>query len=188
MKRRFQEIGSGDTAVRRTLANMRRLARRDARDPVILAIVRTFQGTIEQKIYQAFRYVVEHMRYVSDPPKREYVVAPKYILNGRHPWGDCDDMSVALAALLLGMDVQVWFRVIDWKKDKDGYSHVYVLAQIPGQNMAIPLDPVMKYKGFGAEKSPVKRLADFPVHTDAAWIQRPGTFQQRAKRKTLYVA
>lgn len=156
MKRVETEIGDGDIAVRYTLRNMMcRLAQRDAQDRRIKRLANQLSAGKDPlaAVYAAFRHVVQNIRYANDPVGVEQVTAPIFTLGlatPKLPFGDCDDLCTALAALLLAMGVPVSFRVIAWRLDE--YTHVSCIAHLPG-GVRLPLDPVMGMAGYGNHKT-----------------------------------
>lgn len=89
-------------------------------------------------------------RYMRDPRTVELVRAPyvvaEEILRGGRPNLDCDDMSNALAALVLSMGgsaryVTVAFRNLFFRGQRQ-YSHIFMQAQDPRTGTWIVLDPV----------------------------------------------
>lgn len=156
MKMVETEIGDGDVAVRYTLRSMMcRLAQRDAQDARVRRLATELSGgkSTQAAVYAAFRHVVQNIRYANDPPGVEQVAAPIYTLGlatPKMPFGDCDDLCTALAALLLAMGVPVSFRVIAWRLDD--YTHVSCIAHLPG-GVRLPLDPVMGMAGYGKHKT-----------------------------------
>lgn len=167
MKRVEYTIATGDRGIRQTVRNhMIRLTRRDAKHPKIVAQARKLRGNNdEQTILNTFKYVVDTYSYRHDPDDYEMISAPVRILEGLpvDAGRDCDDLSVILAALLKANGYTTYFKIIDWKPDGEGFTHVYVMVLVPTIDKVIPLDPVMKMKGFGYEKSPVNRSEVFKI-------------------------
>ncbi len=108
------------------------------------------------KIKALFRYIIRKMTYKSDPPDAELVMSPKHTLLGTKNYGDCDDLSVALACLLLAAGYKCAYKTVAWKPGAgDNFSHVYVVVEY--ENGLVPLDPTMKEIGFGNEVSKIRR-------------------------------
>ncbi len=184
MELKRENIGSGDSAVRKTVkAHMIRLARRDAGEEAIIELAIKFQKKADDDLHKAklaLDWVIENIEYKFDkelvekyfpdekkPESVEFVTAPVHLLKTKE--GDCDDMSVLLAAFYIAMDLPVNFKTIAWKeieprkKSKDAFSHVYteVGLFIDDEPYWIPSDPVIKE--FGKEKAPVNRAEIFRV-------------------------
>ena len=160
-----KEIGTGDRAIRNTVADMRRLARRDAADPAVVAIAQKLKvpGDDLQSARNAFDYVPTNVPYKSDPAAYELLVAPKYTLSRQWIGEDCDGQMMALVALLIAMGDRCWFRILDWKPGANAFTHVNVVCELPGKNFALALDPILKSDGFGKEQRPVKRHEFYEV-------------------------
>lgn len=177
MKTVIRNIGSGDAAIMKTLDHMIRLARRDARTPDVKTLAKKLSKGCNSgdaamrefcKVKNAFDWVVENITYkfdhqhvqewvdVDNPNTTEFLIAPKHQLGVLV--GDCDDMSMMLAAILGAMGFSVKYKVIAWRGQE--FTHVYVEVLMPnaeGEYRWIPMDPVAGANGFAWEKSPVIR-------------------------------
>lgn len=169
-KQKVVKLKSGDAGVvEQTIPVMIRLAKRDAKDSFVKAIVRDLKAKTDiETIRNIFNWMVDNYKYVSDPVDSEYVTAPIYVVKNIAPesYFDCDDMSAVLAMLLISAGYKVAYKTIAWRKHD--YTHVYVVVYVPSLNGWIPLDPVMKRKGFGAERAPVIRTQIFPINSQTA--------------------
>jgi transglutaminase-like putative cysteine protease len=98
-----------------------------------------------------FNYVVDTIKYQNDPPDVELVASVKHTVLGKRKYGDCDDLSVALATLLKARGYQVAFRNVAWRSDikDDRFTHVYVVVFSGGRE--IPLDPTMGKSGYNKQ-------------------------------------
>jgi len=105
-----------------------------------------------QTIKNIFLYIVNNINYIPDPNNIELVKSAKHTILGSLKYGDCDDLSVALATLLKAYGLKVWFRVVAWKRENgNDFTHVYVIVELPCKKYIMPLDPSMGEKGFGNE-------------------------------------
>lgn len=164
MKRRnLGRLPVGDAGVDKTIEEMSRMARSDASSTELQRVIAQFRGDDWGFLQDAFRYVVKTVPYISDPEGQEFVVAPRHLIAKRWVGGDCDDMSTLLAALLLAAGRKCWFKTIEWKPDVSGFTHVYLLGEVPSLQLAIPLDAVKGATGFGWEKRPYRRAKVYPV-------------------------
>jgi len=81
-------------------------------------------------------WVRNHVRYVPDPLQHEWLATPQIMAQaveeGRTVYGDCDDMSMYVAALAKSIGLQPTFQVVG-RKDK--FHHVYVTIN------SVPVDP-----------------------------------------------
>jgi len=144
--------GTPDEIVKRTMQKMKELAIRDSTNPMIVNIAKEIKETCNScAIESAYNIIVKLITYVSDPVNEEYVRAPIHAL--REGKGDCDDMSTALASILLAKKIPVCFKAIAWRRYE--YTHVYCLAYAKKLQKWIVCDPVIKK--FGKEKTGIKR-------------------------------
>lgn len=162
-----------------TLSHMKRLTLRDAKTPDVKALASKIRKDASQAkaegegryrlalVQAAFDWVVENIQYrfdheavgdhvdVKNPKNTEFLIAPKHLLTVLE--GDCDDMSVMLASILLALGFEVNFKVIAWRGND--FTHVYIEVKLPtdeGERW-VPMDPVAGEKGFAWEKAPVLR-------------------------------
>lgn len=155
-----RHIADGDPSVDYTVKGpMCRLARRDARDPRVIALARSLssgKSTELQKVRAAFDYVTATIPYRHDPDGIEYVMAPIYTLGIQKPYasyrkgGDCDDQVTALACLLGAMGIDYSIRVLAWRVND--FTHVNLRAHL-ADGRTIPLDPTLKGGGWNYEKA-----------------------------------
>lgn len=102
-------------------------------------------------------YVKNRVRYVRDPENIEYLTDPvdmvKNIQNGTAQ-GDCDDMALLAATLLLTVGHQPLFRAVRYEQPLGNYNHIYVVdyEKNPyGKKQRIVLDCILKDKPIGSE-------------------------------------
>lgn len=152
-----ENLMKGDAGIEQTIRLMIDFVRKYKDNPDIKAIVEnvTYSGDCQEKfknIKRIFQFVVERMHYVADPNNVELVKSAKHTLLGESRYGDCDDLSVAVATLLMAKGYKVWFRTVAWKKETGkAFTHVYLMVLLPCGKLAMPLDPTMKMQGFGNE-------------------------------------
>lgn len=93
----------------------------------------------DDEIKKIFNWVRDNIRYTRDPYNLELFRTPRRAIDNRI--GDCDDMSILLAALLRAVGYSVRFRIIGLTKGN--YEHVYVVVGSPPETPVkwIPLDP-----------------------------------------------
>jgi len=77
------------------------------------------------------QYVQQKVRYVRDPEHIEYLQDPldlvDQIVKGEAQ-GDCDDMALLAATLLISIGVSPKFRAIRHKTHFGPYNHIYVVV------------------------------------------------------------
>ena len=76
-------------------------------------------------------WVQRKMQFVKDPLGVEALHDPKAIAlaihHGKQPWGDCDDFSMYLAALMKSIGIPASFRAVGFNGGP--LSHVYVVGR-----------------------------------------------------------
>ncbi len=112
------------------------------------------------------REIYDHVKqipYGFDPRENECVSRPKFTLEGRTPWTDCDDKAVVLGAYARLKNIPYRFIAIGsrpknypWYK-KTPLSHVYNLFYL--NNQWIPLDATYNFNSYGVEMGPYDRHA-----------------------------
>lgn len=144
-----------------TIATMRRLARRDMKDPSVRNIVTSCKRRNDLATVQCiYEWVINNVMYKHDPKRVELVIAPKRVIEEFHD-GDCDDMATILACLLMSAGFDVAFKTIAWRVPD--YTHVYVIVFIPSLNGWIPLDAVLRTQGFGREHGTIIKRRHWPA-------------------------
>lgn len=102
-------------------------------------------------------YVKSRVRYVRDPDNIEYLIDPldmvKNIQNGTAQ-GDCDDMALTTATLLLAIGHQPYFRAVRYEQAVGNYNHIYVVDYEKNpydKKTRVVLDCILKDKAIGTE-------------------------------------
>jgi hypothetical protein len=144
--------GSPDEITAITLEKMKELAIRDSNYLMIKQIAKEIKSCCSCcEMEKAYNIIVQRIKYVSDPIGLEYVRSPIHALNEGK--GDCDDMTTALASILIACKIPVVLKAIAWRKKE--FTHVYLLAYSNKYKKWIVCDPVIKK--FGKEKDGIKR-------------------------------
>lgn len=132
---------SGEAGVRQTLRTMAVLTRRAMLDGILrsqaaLAISGCPRGHVACQCHAVLAWVNRHVQYVPDPDQVEALHDPRLmahaIADRKRVFGDCDDMSMYVAALLKSIGRQPIFRAVGY--DGKPYQHVYVCCD------GLPLD------------------------------------------------
>lgn len=103
------------------------------------------------------RYVQEKVKYVKDANGIEQVHDPLTIIDQIERGiarGDCDDMALLIATLLLSIGHGPKFRTVRYKDTKGPYNHIYVVDYAKnGENgpYRIVLDAIVKNRPIGFE-------------------------------------
>lgn len=136
----FKKIPGGRAGVRATLDEMRKMVKQYKTS----LPVRETAGTLTQHLAQKnflgevrtlHRYVRDHIRYLRDIHGVETLQTPERTL--AYGYGDCDDKSTLLAALLESIGHPTRFIAVG--KTLDSFNHVYV-ETLAGRSNWIPLD------------------------------------------------
>ena len=162
--------------IERSIAQMRRLALRDAEKPEMKEIVSsilsrrcpTGSGKLElcvpEKDWHAelkalWNAVMDpnspyYVRYQRDHRTIDQFAAPLKTMTKLHA-GDCDDMSVVFASMATAAGYSARFRIVQ-AKGAPTWSHVYTMVGTPpGDESKVTqwyaLDGAMREKGFGWE-------------------------------------
>lgn len=137
----FPQVG-GDAGVAQTLSQMAALSRGAMLDPVIrdqaaLVVSQLPRGDRRYQCFALCAWVGRAMRYVADPAGVEALHDPRLVARGiaqrKLVYGDCDDMSMYLAALLKSVGLSPRFRAVGYEGRP--WQHVYVKCE------GLALDP-----------------------------------------------
>jgi hypothetical protein len=114
-------------------------------------------------------FVKTHVRYVRDPRDAEMLQDPIMLIdkleNQGMASGDCDDMSLLIATLLLAIGGDPFFRAVRYKTMDGNFNHIYVVTydqNYPAPRERIVLDAIIKDRPIGSE---IKHASgrEFPV-------------------------
>lgn len=143
---------------------MKKVARLRASDPLIrklaLNILAQYAVPSHHFVDEALAigdYVKRKVRYVRDPDDVEYLQDPidlvKHVQNGTAQ-GDCDDMALLAATLLLSIGHQPLFRAVRYEQPIGNYNHIYVVVYEKnpyGHEERVVLDCILKDRPMGSE-------------------------------------
>ena len=182
------QMPDSDVGIFHVVDLMTERAIRDSKHPDVRRLALSLQGKTELGTAErCYNYVWNTIAYMKDadaatilkaigitaiknPRKTELLNSPKYTLFQRLPiggvvlrwvFGDCDCMSMALASLLLVHRIPVNFKII--AHDSNDYTHVYCEGLIKEIGGWLPMDPVLRERGFGGEKGRIVRKKLFRV-------------------------
>lgn len=158
------ELASGEKGNHQTIKLMQKIARQRSGDPTIrkfaLNILSFYQVPSQDYAKEALAigdYVKEKVRYVRDPDGIEYLQDPvdmiKQMAKGEAQ-GDCDDMSLLIATLLLAIGHRPFFRTVRYNNHFGHYNHIYVVVyekNVGTAPMRIVLDAIIKREPIGFE-------------------------------------
>lgn len=127
---------SGAAGIQQTLSHMAGLVNASILEPALRdqaahAISGCPQGNKSCYAYALLSWVNRTVRYVPDPQNVELLHDPRLIARAiatrKEVYGDCDDLSMYLAALLKAVGIQPTFRAVGYNGKP--WQHVYVVAE-----------------------------------------------------------
>lgn len=157
-----RRIPGGLDGTKTTAAHVGRLIREGAGDFYVRqkAIDILIERGVPAKDYLGeidalFRWVQRHVRYTKDPFRIEVLHSARRMLDLKA--GDCDDMTIALGALIksVGHPVRIVLSGPDPLRP-DLFSHIYLEARHHDQ--WIPLDATMPYGMGWSPRTPVRQV------------------------------
>ena len=102
-------------------------------------------------------YVRRNIRYVRDANGIEQLTDPITLIDQVQSGiaqGDCDDMALLVATLLLAIGHRPYFKVVRYKEKSGGFEHIYVVDYDRNGSQArqrVVLDAILKHKPIGYE-------------------------------------
>ncbi len=175
LKVQQHEIADGVNGNIQTIEMMRKAARIRAGDPLIrklaLNILQEYQVPSHYFVDEALAigdYVQKNIRYVRDPDDIEYLQDPLAMLKSiqnQTAQGDCDDMALFAATLLLSVGHQPAFRAVRYEQGYGNFNHIYVIVHERNPHneiIRVVLDCIVKDKPMGYE-IPHQSGEDYPV-------------------------
>ena len=159
-------LSGGERGNIQTVRFMIREARKNSRNPFIrqkaLNILANAGIPSHDDLSEALAigaWVQRNVRYVKDPADVELLTNPLTLLDQisiGQGMGDCDDMSLLIATLLLSIGHNPYFRAVRYNRDKGYYDHIYVvdyLIDLSRIKRRIVLDAIFKDQPIGYETS-----------------------------------
>jgi hypothetical protein len=158
------EVGDGLSGNIQTIDLMKKVARLRSGDQLLrklaLNILANYRVKSHYFVDEALAigdYVKNKVRYVRDPDNIERLQDPidmiKDIQNGTAQ-GDCDDMALVTAALLLSVGHQPLFRAVRYEQPLGNFNHIYVVTYEKNpheQRQRVVLDCILKDREIGSE-------------------------------------
>ena len=127
-------IPPGRDGTRRTLEEMRNLARKDSITPEVQAAAYMFPAA---EVLE--RWMRDYWAVVDDPPDAEYILSPAFMIRCGFFAGDCDDAATFAASILSAMRIRCQFVAVRVGLDSD-FSHVW--CRVPGLKV-LDIDPIV---------------------------------------------
>ena len=136
---------------------LEKLAEAGSQDPVLINFARrATQFALEKNALEeaqgVLHMVQDAVRYTQDPITAELVTDPRTLVRqieaGHQAYGDCDDMSALVAAMLLAIGIPCRF-VTYGSKPKQPWEHIYLQMFDNRSRRWLNVDPIMKDKALG---------------------------------------
>lgn len=137
-KRKQKPLDNGAKGNLKTVDYMVKMARNNCADPEVRQLAENILGYYNTKdmyyLDEAIAigdYVKKFVRYVRDPNGVEMLTDPKTMidkLKRNEAKGDCDDMALLVATLLLAVGIQPYFVIVKYNKNSNGFNHIYVVV------------------------------------------------------------
>lgn len=147
-----------------TIEIMKKVARQRAGHPKIRALALKILNDCgvpsQDHLSEAIcigNFVKENVRYVRDPDNIELLTDPLTLIDQiarNSAQGDCDDMSLLIATLLLTVGCQPYFRAVRYKSDSGHFNHIYVVVYEKDwghKRNRVVLDAILKRNVIGSE-------------------------------------
>ena len=130
---------------------MMEFALQDAKHPYIISLTRDITHNIQEgdkfaEVEALFNWFKNNIRYINDVYKVETLIEPVDVLT-IFKSGDCDDLTMTFASMLLSIGLPVQFVIIKTNPN-EGWKHVYLRTKVKGQWIPIDLSKRDGYIGW----------------------------------------
>lgn len=159
-----KKLPDGIQGNKETIKVMTKVARERAGHPVVQTFARnillSYHVPSQDYVDEALAigdYVLKHVRYVRDPDGIEQLQDPVTMIDQITrgiSQGDCDDMALLIATLLIAIGHQPYFRAVRYKDSSGPYNHIYVVVyerNWGSPKMRVVLDAILKRAPIGTE-------------------------------------
>lgn len=142
-----------DAACASTIAAMSAIIRQESQYPTVVhaayeAAANAVDESTRAYVDACYWLTKQRLTFVTDPERFaalfggnannvELLQAPSFLLSIPNPQGDCDCFSMLLGALLVANGVPFSLVTIATPESNPGYGHVYGMAHIPRENIAL---------------------------------------------------
>ena len=164
-KNKTYTMGDGEKGSLDTVTLMKKIAREESQKIFVrdfaIAILNLFKTESHNHLDEAIAiatYIQKKVRYVKDIDNVEMLTQPsifiKALIEGKNVYGDCDDMSLLLATLLLSIGIKPMFKIVRWREEEGNFNHIYVVveeANYKQKPVQTALDCIVKDKPIGTE-------------------------------------
>lgn len=164
IKTTLSELPDGERGNRSTVQFMISVAKDRCNNPIvrqtavqILNKARTDSHNHLDEAIAIGEYIQKNMRYMKDPLDQELLQDPILMIEQLEKGtarGDCDDMSLLIATLLLSIGLKPYFKIVRWKKTNGNFNHIYVMVKEGNYQQKkefFAIDAIIKDKPIGYE-------------------------------------
>lgn len=159
------EIADGFAGNKQTLSKMIELAKARRGNPMVRRLAENIldhyqvgSHDYQREVIAIGDFVKQKVRYTKDPAGIEYVQDPLLMIENMsklgYVAGDCDDMSLLVATLLLSVGHEPYFKVVKYSPNSSSWNHIYVYVNARntyGDTKWISVDAIAKNKKIGYE-------------------------------------
>lgn len=159
------KIGSGDSAIHKTIKHMKALVLGPegvGHPAVRIAAIDAARGSIKNvsEIDAVLSWVKQHIEFRGE--NAETLQSPVVTL--QLGAGDCDDHSTLIAAMLRSLGYNVQFKTVATSRMAPGmFSHVYPIVQDKRTGQWVPLDSTVPTSFAGWEPPMIFRQQTYPM-------------------------
>jgi hypothetical protein len=157
-------IPSSSAGNMKTVDLMVRVARERAGHPIVRSLALNILNSARIDSHQYLdeaeaigRFVQRHVTYVRDAVGFEQVHDPILMIekiSSGEARGDCDDMALLIATLLLSIGHYPFFRIVKYRSSFGSYNHIYVVDYERNgyeKRERLVLDAIIKDRPIGFE-------------------------------------
>ena len=160
----ISNVPDGEIGNLATVKMMKKIAREKSGNNIVRQLAIRILNTAKTKSHNHLdeavaigEWVKDHMAYMKDPHDIELLQDPLLMIEKIEKGearGDCDDMSLLTATLLLAVGIKPYFKIVRWKETSGNYNHIYVMVcekNYREEPCWIALDCIIKDKPMGFE-------------------------------------
>lgn len=169
-------LADGDPGAEQTVSDMRSLVDAALKDPRIYVLAREIVQDVPpyddaRELQATYNWVLTNIRFVKGTIGKQSLQAAPATLALRA--GQCTDISILLAALLMSIGYPVRLVAAATEPDApDQFSHIYPEVQADG--VWIPVDAAREHAQFGVPPARVFRREVYPILDEVGNMPRLG--------------
>lgn len=161
---KMSDLSNSDRGNYETVEIMRQKARELSSHPKVRALALKILESAHLRSHDFLNearaiaeFVQREVRYVKDINNVEQLHDPLYMIDqikAGTAQGDCDDMSLLLATLLLSIGHQPYFAIVRYRTYSGPFNHIYVVTydrNWGGAKQRLVMDTILKDRPIGKE-------------------------------------